>query len=609
MFDEKTEALIWSTKRYEDLMLAMDTGERPKMTPFYEGNPIIRKGNIIFDYTEFEISEMKKCINDIKYFANNYCTVMTDEGLQTIILRDYQEDMLDHFVNERFSIVLASRQIGKTICSSIYIAWFVLFSFDKNVLVLSNKGATTREIVDKTKVILESLPFFMKPGTVKNDVFNMKFDNGCRIVAQSTTKKAGIGFTIHLLFLDEFAHIHQNFVNSFYENVFPTLSSSKISKIIITSTPSGFNKFHDIYKAAIEGKNEFKPFRVDWWQVPDRDDAWMHREIGSLGSLDAFNRQYGNMFVSSDNLLLSPDEVKKIQKIQTEFNTHNFPELDDIDIEYERFLKFHPSFDIEEAGEDTNFWAFSIDIAEGVLRDYSIINIFKIEILDKKNFKHLHQPGTISDFFALKQVGIFRSNEHNIEDFSKILYTLTFDIFYAENIKMIIEWNNYGGELLKNLQTIFPQRNEFDEELVVKFKHRIDSKVAKFGLKVKNDNKGIMCQKFRKYIRENRMIISEYNTVEEAKQFGRMPTGIYKALKDHDDIIMTCINVSEFFGTMDYSDFIEEIQDLLEHDIIEGIEDEIDKGTKGDGSMYFDIYELLNDQDTSKFDKNELDIF
>ena len=209
-------------------MVALDEGYKPTQHPFYDNNPNLRKGNIVFKYTEHELKEITKCAKDIVYFADNYCTVMTDHGLQTIKLRKYQKEMLKQFQAERFNICLASRQVGKTICSSIFIAWYVLFNYDKNALILSNKGATTREIIDKGKTILEHMPFFLKPGVIKWDVFNSKFDNGCRIIGQSTTKKAAIGFTIHLLFMDEFAHIPQNFVNTFYENVYPTVSASSL---------------------------------------------------------------------------------------------------------------------------------------------------------------------------------------------------------------------------------------------------------------------------------------------------------------------------------------------------------------------------------------------
>ena len=220
--------------------------------------------------------------------------------------------------------------------SAIFIAWYTIFNVQKTCLCISNKGASVREIIDKIKVIYENLPFFLKPGVIKNDVYNMKFDNGCRLVAQSTTKKAGIGFTIHLLYLDEFAHIHPSFVNTFYENVYPTLSSSDISRIIITSTPNGFNKFHNIYDNAVKGLNEFTPTRVDWWEVPGRDEKWMKREVANLGSLKAFNEQYGNQFVSSDDVLLPPEVIMRLQKNMIDFIPHRFEVLDDIDLEYEK---------------------------------------------------------------------------------------------------------------------------------------------------------------------------------------------------------------------------------------------------------------------------------
>jgi hypothetical protein len=232
---------------------------------------------------------------------------------------------------------------------------FIKVFFNKNALILSNKGATTREIIDKAKVILDNLPFFLKPGVVKNDVFNMKFDNGCRIIGQSTTKKAAIGFTIHLLFMDEFAHIHSSFLDTFYENVYPTISSSKVSRVIITSTPNGFNKFYDLYTSSVNQKNEYGPFRVDWWQVPGRDDAWMKREVANLGSEEAFNRQYGNQFIASSNLLLGPSTIKKLQAGEKTFVHHEFYELDDIETDYSG-LVWHPEFDIDRTREDEEYW-------------------------------------------------------------------------------------------------------------------------------------------------------------------------------------------------------------------------------------------------------------
>lgn len=106
--------LIWTTQKVNDLIVALDQGYKPKVAqPFYEGNPNLRKANIVFEYADEEIEEMARCANDIVYFAENYSTVMTDEGIRKVSLRDYQKRMLRNFENERFNIVLASRQMGK----------------------------------------------------------------------------------------------------------------------------------------------------------------------------------------------------------------------------------------------------------------------------------------------------------------------------------------------------------------------------------------------------------------------------------------------------------------------------------------------------------------
>jgi hypothetical protein len=112
------ETFSWSSEKVEQLMIALEEGFRPKQTPFYEGNPNLRKGNIVFNYTPNEIKEIKKCATDIVYFADTYCTVMTDHGLQTIKLRPYQKEMLRTCQQNRFSVCLASRQVGKCLLFS-----------------------------------------------------------------------------------------------------------------------------------------------------------------------------------------------------------------------------------------------------------------------------------------------------------------------------------------------------------------------------------------------------------------------------------------------------------------------------------------------------------
>lgn len=525
--------------------------------------------NGLDEVTGIEILKYKVSMCDVTVADNNH--------------RFYSNDILSH----------------NTICSAIFITWYLIFNIDKNALILSNKFDTTKEIIDKARVIIENLPWFMKPGILKWDITNMKFDNGCRLVGQSTTGKAGISFTIHLLFLDEFAHVQEKIVESFFENVYPTLSSSQISRIIITSTPNGFNKFYEIYDAAVKGENEFKSYKVDWWQVPGRDEAWKLREINNLGGGikggEAFNRQYGNQFIASSSLLLDATALKKMDKASKKYVYREFDEFQDARVDVKNYLLWHPSFDVEQIELESNYWVFSVDIAEGNGGDNSVINIFQVVPMTHAEIASVISPGAMYDFFKLKQVGRFVSNEHVIEDFAKVLYILNYRLFYSENVKVIMEYNAYGAVLMKYLESVFPQDNGFDEESIVKFKHRHDAKTLSYGLKIKKDNKPILCQNFKKAVETGKMEITEYLTIYELSKFGKLANGTYGGQTGNDDLAMSSINCSEFLNTVDYADFIEELLDIIENPSHDYMEEKLYRGgEKTDGDLHYDIYELLN---------------
>jgi hypothetical protein len=370
----------------------------------------------------------------------------------------------------------------------------------------------------------------------------MLFDNKCRIIGQNTTKTGGIGFTIHLLFIDEFAHIQNNIKRPFYENVYPTLSSSKISRVIITSTPNGYDLFHDLYQGAVDKANEYTPLRVDWWEVPGRDEAWKMREIANLGSEEAFNQQYGCQFLNSSSLLLTSEQILRLEQNQREFSFREIDPLDDLYIDYSA-LRWSDDFDIEEVENPQNFFIISIDLAEGVGRDFTVANIFQIVPMPESDMDRV-SPSGIHDFFCLKQVGVFRSNLHNIEDFAKILYTLVVKVFEQENLRLVIEYNTYGAELILNLTSIYPLSNMFDEETIIRYHHRAGTTVKNYGVRYNKDNKILYCEKMKKCVGNGQLVLRHPKTIEESKSFSRNPNGTYSSQSGNDDCIMSCVTVS-----------------------------------------------------------------
>ena len=193
----------------------------------------------------------------------------------------------------------------------------------------------------------------------------------------------------------------------------------------------------------------------------------------------------------------------------------------------------------------------------------------------------------------MNQVATFRSNEHPIEEFAKVLYTLAIDVFNAENVKMIIEFNTYGSILLQYLRSVFPGRNDFEDEMILRFKHRHDAKVPKPGLRLKSDNKSVFCQNFKKLVETNRIKINDITTVQEASLFGVLRNGSYGAQMGNDDTIMTCITATEFFTTTDYADYIEELLDIIDPDKYRLMEQVLFKDNDVQGDLQYDIYDLL----------------
>ncbi len=598
---EQIETNHWSTARVEELLRKVDEeglDYKSVDNPFHDNDPELKRSNILWEYTREEILEMKKCAEDVSYFAK-YCKVMTDTGLDYIRLRDYQTSVLREYQNHRFNIFLAPRQVGKSITSSIILVWYLLFNHDKNAMILANVGDTAEELMDKIKAIIKGLPFYMKPGMVVNNVMTMRFDNGCRVLAKTTTKTSGIGFTIHFLYMDEFAHINANFIEAFFRSTYPTVSSSKVSRIIITSTPNGMNKFYEIYQGALTGENSFNPIRVDWWQVPGRDDEWKKREIGNLGSEELFNQEYGNQFLSSSSLLLGSDELRKIRNNEVEYQWREISNLHYADVNYENLI-WHPKFDLDKANLPGKKFVFSVDLSSGAKGDFTVINIFKVTPLPRIVIEKMDEYEDEADFFGLVQVGVFRDNEIKLEDITKLLQILCSEVFEVDRVKIALEMN-YKGELVYDKLS---QRDDFYDEMFLFTKHTESARVLKPGIKYNEKNKMKYCELLRSLIRKDRILVNDKKwTIPELFTFGLNNSGTYSSQSGHDDVAMTLVNLPGLFDGYDFNQMVGEVFDELEESsyktmIIKKLEsgfgNEEEKGySTKDGKSYGDFNNLL----------------
>lgn len=592
--------MSWSSQTIKDLMENITNGgPMPRQNPFYEGDTDWRGKNVAFEYTQEEIEEIIRCQRDILYFANNYCYSKTDDGsVQKITLRNYQEEVIKAYAENSRVVFLASRQIGKTITTCIFLAWVVCFHLDKNILVIANRRATSEEILDKTKTILRYLPFYMKPGVSVNNMGKMAFDNNCRIFAEACTESPAIGFTFDIIFADEFAYVPEKIARSFYKSILPTLSAIKDSKMIITSTANGLNLFYEIYDSAIKKKSDFKALRVDWWQVPGRDEKWKEKWIADLGSEEAFNQEFGNQFVAGASFLLDGHSIAFAKRCERKYEFREINSLHDSEVDY-KDLTWDVGFDFDYKDSDGRFrlgkryFVLSIDLAEGANRDYTVLNIFKLEPMSMGAMRRNKVFQGEVDFFTLKQVGVFRSNTVSISDFVKIVNAVIYDILGEERLKIVLEMNYNGMYFIELMQ----QHENFFNEMFVYTKHKSDDKVFKPGVKLNNQLKRIYCEDFRNAFRSRRVVLTHDLTISEFTTFGVNEAGTYSNERGHDDLCMSSVNLMAFFKSNVFPDCVSEIwdegvQDRYKKQIMSKIENMGGENPYGVKNMN-DIYKMM----------------
>ena len=161
---------VWSTKSLDLAIDGIKQGRKLTANPFYDNNTNLLKGDLVYNRTEEEIQEWIKCKNDILYFVEKYCKLMTPEGIKNITLRDYQRNYLRHLEKNRLSIYLSARQAGKC----LDFLQIVDIKIDKEVII--------NVIGDKLKKYLYKKYYIIEGDYYKLPLFELYniFDNSFR---------------------------------------------------------------------------------------------------------------------------------------------------------------------------------------------------------------------------------------------------------------------------------------------------------------------------------------------------------------------------------------------------------------------------------------------
>ncbi len=225
--------------------------------------------------------EIVKCGKDPVYFINNYARITHPQrGLIPFNLYDFQEDLVEDFLNHRFNIILKARQLGISTITAAYVVWMMLFHREKNVLVIATKFSTASNLVKKVKNILKNIPDWVRIAEVTIDNrTSFELSNGSQIKASSTSGDAGRSEALSLLVIDEAAHVEG--LDELWMGLYPTLSTG--GRCIALSTPNGVgNWFHKTYIEAEQKSNDFYCTLLPWDRHPDRDQNWFDKETKNM---------------------------------------------------------------------------------------------------------------------------------------------------------------------------------------------------------------------------------------------------------------------------------------------------------------------------------------
>ena len=518
----------------------------------YLGNPNLKRTGLAHNFTKDEIVEYQKCSESPIYFIKNYVRIVSlDHGLVPFDMYNFQEGMVDTMHENRFTIFKLPRQSGKSTIIISYLLHYVLFNPNTTVAVLANKSTTARDILGRLQLAYENLPKWMQQGIIAWNKGNIELENGSKILAAATSSSAIRGGSYNVIFLDEFAFVPTNVADQFFASVYPTITSGQNTKVIIVSTPHGMNQFYKLWVDAEEGRNNYIPTEVHWSEVPGRDAAWKEETIRNT-SESQFNSEFECEFLGSIDTLISPAKLKQL--------TYRTP------------IRSNSGLDLYEMPLEKSTYIITADVARGTQNDYSAFLVFDITTI------------------PYKVVAKYRDNE-----IKPLLFpTKIHEVAKAYNQAFVmIEVNDIGEQVASTMQFDL----EYDNLIMASMRGRAGQVLgggfsggrAQLGVRTTKAVKKIGCSNLKQLVEDNKLIIEDYDCINELSTF-IIKGSSFQADDGCNDDTVACLFLFSWASDQTYfkeitdndirRTMMSEQQDMLEQDmapfgfVVNGLEDD-----------------------------------
>ena len=486
----------------------------------YLGNPNLKKANVTQEWTKKQLFEYKRCMEDPLYFIQTYVKIISlDEGVIPFKMYNFQKEMVGTFHSNRFTICKLPRQSGKSTTMISYLLHYALFNPSVNIAILANKAATARDLLGRLQLAYEHLPKWLQQGVMSWNKGSLELENGSKILASSTSASAVRGGSYNIIFLDEFAYVPSNVAEQFFSSVYPTISSGKTTKVIIVSTPHGMNMFYKLWVDAEEERNGYIPIEVHWSEVPGRDEKWKKETIANT-SEQQFNTEFECEFLGSIDTLISPHKLRTL--------TYKSP------------IQSHAGLDVYEKPKEKNTYLITADVSRGTSNDYSAFIVFDVS----------KSPYRI--------VAKYRDNKIKPLIFPNKIY----DVARAYNQAFVlVEVNDIGEQVATALQYDL----EYDNLVMASMRGRAGQILgggfsggrAQLGVRTTKAVKKIGCSNLKQMVEDNKIIIEDFDTINELSTF-IVKGSSFEADDGCNDDMVACLFI---FGWVTDQTYFKELTD------------------------------------------------
>jgi hypothetical protein len=484
------------------------------MSEVYLGNPNLKKVNVAVEFTQEQILEFEKCSKDPLYFIQNYVKIVSlDEGLVPFKMYNFQKEMIGTMHSNRFTICKLPRQSGKSTTIVSYLLHYALFNPNTNIAILANKSSTARDILGRLQLAYENIPKFLQQGVLNWNKGNIELENGSKVVAAATSSSAIRGGSYNIIFLDEFAFVPATIAEQFFSSVFPTISSGKNTKMIIVSTPHGMNMYYKLWTDAVNKQNDYIPIDVHWSEVPGRDEKWKENTIRNT-SPEQFQQEFECEFLGSIDTLISSSKIKATPYIKP--------------------LQSKGGLDIFERPDKNKMYVCTVDVSRGISKDYSAFIIFDVTQM------------------PYRVVAKYRNNEIKPLVFPNIIEQTVKGYNHAHTL---VEVNDLGGQISDALQfdleydnlLMTTQRGRAGQMLGTAFSGR----GSQLGIRMTKQIKKIGCSNLKTIIESDKIVINDFNIIEEMSTFSRRHNS-WMAEEGCNDDLMTCLIIFGWLSNQPY---------------------------------------------------------